>query len=83
MILPRARIALPERRLKFAVDWRSRCGSAVFAASAIRSMAWTVLIYPVADKLRGLPLMLDFLMIAYPIGFFVLATLYVVACEKM
>jgi hypothetical protein len=27
--------------------------------------------------------MLDFLMIAYGVGFFVVATLYALACEKM
>jgi len=27
--------------------------------------------------------MLDFLMVAYGVGFFVLAILYVLACEKM
>jgi hypothetical protein len=38
---------------------------------------------PVAEKLRGLPLMLDFLMIAYGVGFFVVAIFYVLACERM
>ncbi len=45
--------------------------------------------YPALDTRSG-PLgnyeviaMLDFLMIAYGVGFFVVAILYVLACEKM
>jgi hypothetical protein len=34
-------------------------------------------------QLAKVVVMLDILMIAYGIGFFVLAILYVVACEKM
>jgi hypothetical protein len=34
-------------------------------------------------QLAKVVVMFDFLMVAYGIGFFVLAILYVVACEKM
>ena len=45
--------------------------------------------YPALDTQSGPPgtceviAMLDFLMIAYGVGFFVVAILYVLACEKM
>jgi hypothetical protein len=45
--------------------------------------------YPAFDTRSGPPrtceviAMLDFLMIAYGVGFFVVAILYVLACERM
>ncbi len=45
--------------------------------------------YPAFDTQSGPPgnceviVMLDFLMIAYGVGFFAVAILYVLACEKM
>ena len=34
-------------------------------------------------KFHGVVVMLDFLMIAYGVGFFAVSLLYVLACEKM
>jgi hypothetical protein len=59
------------------MDYSRSCGTGLGQAS--EALAGR----PAPKTVEGHVAMLDFLMIAYGVGFFVVAILYVLACEKM